>query len=201
MLIDNLSYKELSSDIFLFEKAISKELCNQVINIIEKYPSWEEATIGINQNVDVSHRSNKVDYLTNRYGYNAELYYAHNTLGYYTKKVVEELNRFYYLQSGNYECSLFNSISGDEGFQILKYNKDEEYLTHIDSSNKVKRVVSLIIYLNDNYIGGETTFIRQDIKLKGNTGDILAFPSNYCFPHRAEKIVSGTKYVMVTWFI
>jgi len=201
MLIEKLNYKELVSDIFLFEEVVSKDISKQILEIIEKYPNWRNAEIGKDATVDKSYRSNKVDYLTSRYGYNADVYYAHNTLGYYTKKVIEKINDMYANHTENYMSSLFSNITSDEGFQILKYEEGEEYKLHTDASSENKRVLSMIIYLNNNYEGGETTFTRQNLKVKGKTGDILTFPSNYCFPHKAEKIISGTKYVMVTWFV
>lgn len=201
MLIDKLNYKELATDIFLFEEVISKDICKQILEIVEKYPDWKNAGIGKESIVNKSYRSNKVDYLTSRYGFNADIYYAHNTLGYYVKKTIEKLNDIYAYPINLYDASLFTCISNDEGYQLLKYEKGEEYKLHVDASTTAKRVLSIIIYLNDDYIGGETTFIRQNIKYKGKTGDILTFPSNHCFPHKAEKIISGTKYVMVTWFI
>lgn len=200
MIINELHYSEISSDIFLFKKVISEELCKTIIDIIEKYPNWQDSTIGENNKLDKSYRSNKVDYLTDRFGYNSEIYYAHNTLGYYVKRIIEELDKIYSVTNLNYSIGLFTNISTDQGFQILKYEKGEMYHTHVDSSNKNFRVLSLIIYLNENYEGGETSFVRQNIKVKGNTGDILTFPSNHCFPHKSNPIIKGTKYAMVTWF-
>lgn len=203
MLVDKLNHKELASDIFLFTEAIPKELCKQVIDIVEKYPAWEEAKIGGNDKTiaNSKYRNNKVDYLTTRFGQNSDLYYAHNILGYYLKKSLEDLNDIYAFNDKFYSKPVFSCINNDEGFQILKYEKGEYYRPHLDASSENKRVLSLIIYLNSDYDGGETSFLRQKIKVKGNTGDILIFPSNYCFPHTAEEVKSGIKYTMVTWFV
>lgn len=206
MLLDKIEYKELESNIFLWKNIISKENCNTIINFIEKYSDWKDSKIGggkeENSRLDIEYRSNKIDYLTSRYGYNSELYWSHNTIGYGIKKVIEETIKKYNYKSRDsiLESSLRGSISQDEGFQVLKYEKGQFYKTHIDYGSENNRIISVLLYLNDNYEGGETYFVRQNIKVKGEQGDILVFPSNYCYPHSAEEILSGTKYSVVTWF-
>jgi hypothetical protein len=56
----------------------------------------------------------------------------------------------------------------------------------------------LVCYLNDNYEGGELSFRLQGLKIKPKAGDMYVFPSNYMYPHVAEKVTSGIKYSLVT---
>lgn len=86
-----------------------------------------------------------------------------------------------------------------EDYNILKYNSGQEYQTHADSDGLTKRTISAVIYLNDDYEGGEIEFINFGIKLKPKAGTLLLFPSNYAYAHRAHAITSGTKYAIVTW--
>jgi len=58
--------------------------------------------------------------------------------------------------------------------------------------------VSLVGYLNDNYDGGEIAFDMYDIKVKPDAGDLIIFPSNYMFMHKAMPVTSGVKYSIVT---
>jgi hypothetical protein len=198
MLLDNLKHEKLESNILLWKNVISKENCNTIIKLIEENSDWQNAKVGNKENTkeDTSYRSNKVDYLTSRFGINSNVYWCHNTIGYGIKKVVEETVKEY-----NYNKNDLNYfVSQDEGFQVLKYEKGQFYKTHLDTSKENGRVLSVLLYLNEDYEGGETYFPRQDIKIKGEQGDVLLFPSNYCYPHSAEEILNGIKYSVVTWF-
>lgn len=94
-----------------------------------------------------------------------------------------------------------DSLSGltDEGYHLLRYNKGQEYKKHVDYGTPIPRVLSIIIYLNDDYEGGETEFPRQQAIIKGEKGAAVVFPSIWTHPHAALPIISGTKYVAVTW--
>lgn len=86
-----------------------------------------------------------------------------------------------------------------EDYSALKYSVGEEYLGHYDGSTDTGRAISALIYLNDDYEGGETEFPHFGIKLKPKPGMLALFPSNYAYFHIAHKINSGTKYALVTW--
>ncbi|MBL8543237.1 MAG: 2OG-Fe(II) oxygenase [Hyphomonadaceae bacterium] len=70
---------------------------------------------------------------------------------------------------------------------ILHYSPGEQFRPHfdyLDPSNpslqadlqaRGQRVVTFLVYLNDDYEGGETEFPRLDYRFKGNTGDALMF--------------------------
>ena len=88
----------------------------------------------------------------------------------------------------------------DEGYSVLKYDEGTEYKQHFDCGGEHKdRVVSMLLYLNDDYEGGELEFPFFGIKYKPSAGDIIFFPSSYSFAHIAHPVTSGTKYALVTW--
>ena len=61
------------------------------------------------------------------------------------------------------------------------------------------RQLSVLLQLNDDYSGGELVFPRQDVTLAPKAGNVIVFPSGFCFPHVANKVTRGTKYVVVSW--
>lgn len=184
--------EKISSDIILFREGFTKHECEYILDTIEEYPSWEEAkTFG---DID-NYRKTKVDYLANRYGNNSQLFRAHSIIGYNFKVAFEHLMHFY--KKNERESHLF--YTSDEGVQILKYEPGEYYHEHIDSGPKVKRIHSCVMFLNDNYLGGEIVFPRQEIKFKGQTGDIIFFPSTFTHPHIANEVIEGVKYTAVIW--
>jgi hypothetical protein len=86
-----------------------------------------------------------------------------------------------------------------EGYGLLRYSGGEEYKFHYDGGTDSKRSISVLIYLNDNYEGGELEFPNFNLKIKPKAGTIILFPSNYAYGHIAHPVSSGTKYVITTW--
>jgi len=89
----------------------------------------------------------------------------------------------------------------DEGYTLLKYEEGGYYDIHMDHDPRTThRTLSGLIYLNDNYSGGEIFFPRQDITIKPKLGSVVLFPSNYTHLHTSCPISIGTKYAIVTWW-
>ena len=90
-----------------------------------------------------------------------------------------------------------------EGIQILQYVDGQEYKFHHDSATDPKireyeRKISVILYLNNDFAGGNTAFAHR--AYKPNAGEALIFPSNWCYPHAGTPVTNGTKRVAVTWY-
>ena len=86
-----------------------------------------------------------------------------------------------------------------EGYSMLRYSGGQEYKAHADGTTATGRAISAIVYLNDDYEGGEVEFVNFDIKIKPKAGMLLLFPSTYPYTHIAHPVTSGTKYAIVTW--
>ena len=61
------------------------------------------------------------------------------------------------------------------------------------------RKLTMAMYLNDNYEGGELYFPRRDFKLKPKAGSVAIYPSNFAWPHASLRVQSGLKYSIATW--
>jgi Rps23 Pro-64 3,4-dihydroxylase Tpa1-like proline 4-hydroxylase len=90
-------------------------------------------------------------------------------------------------------------IKTAESYGLLRYKPNEKYNLHYDGGTASSRAVSALIYLNDDYEGGELEFANFDIKIKPKAGTLILFPSNYAYAHIAHPVISGTKYVIATW--
>jgi predicted 2-oxoglutarate/Fe(II)-dependent dioxygenase YbiX len=86
-----------------------------------------------------------------------------------------------------------------EPYNLLRYQTGQEYKAHFDGGLADNRVVSPILYLNDNYKGGELEFVHYGITIKPKAGSLYLFPSNYPYSHIAHPVTEGTKYAIVTW--
>jgi prolyl 4-hydroxylase len=98
-------------------------------------------------------------------------------------------------------------VSQAEPLQILRYQPGQEYRPHFDFLEDTnRRMLTALVYLNQDYRGGETAFPRIGLKVKGRTGDVLVFKS--CGPdgnveplseHAGLPVISGTKYLASRW--
>lgn len=62
------------------------------------------------------------------------------------------------------------------------------------------RCMVWMIYLNDDFDGGETEFLYQAKRVKPETGKLLLWPAGYTHAHRGGLVTAGTKYVITGWF-
>lgn len=116
------------------------------------------------------------------------------------KEILSKINPIfeYYPVPGGY-----STTSSREAIQVLEYSSNQEYKFHHDISNdpnskEYHRQISVVLYLNNNFEGGATEFPHQTFKPLPGYG--LFFPSNWCFPHSGQKVLSGKKRVVVTWY-
>lgn len=103
---------------------------------------------------------------------------------------------------------LYNSqIDNIEGPQFLRYDVGDYYNAHNDSEtfvdNKLKRVadrdISVLMYLNDDYEGGQIEFTQLQLTIRPKAGMLLAFPSYWEFEHKVHPVTKGTRYSIVSW--
>lgn len=91
------------------------------------------------------------------------------------------------------------NINWVEPLVLLRYQIGEKYNAHYDGPTSTHRCVSPILYLNDDYEGGELEFVNFNLKIKSTPGTLLLFPANYAYRHIAHPVISGTKFAMVTF--
>jgi prolyl 4-hydroxylase len=70
-------------------------------------------------------------------------------------------------------------VRAGEPLQVLHYAPGEQYHEHSDALPGVapdqQRVLTFLVYLNDDYEGGETSFPAVGLKVRGHIGDGLLF--------------------------
>lgn len=97
------------------------------------------------------------------------------------------------------EYAISERLEHCEGNCLLRYQSGEEYTAHYDGATAHGRCVSVILYLNDDYEGGELEFVNFGLKIKPRAGSLYLFPSTFAYRHVAHPVTGGTKYAIVTW--
>ena len=99
-------------------------------------------------------------------------------------------------------------VKEGEPLQVLRYRPGQEYRPHFDAIDQAdnQRVLTFLVYLNDDYEGGETEFIATGLKVKGGKGDGLLFrnadASGRPDPgsqHAGLPVTAGEKYLASRW--
>lgn len=98
-----------------------------------------------------------------------------------------------------YPFAAKNIKSRENSIHLLKYASGGHLPAHSDQGIST-RVLSSVIYLNDNYDGGEIEFVQSGIKIKPEAGSIIFFPSNFLYIHEVHEIVNGYRYSMPHWY-
>lgn len=90
------------------------------------------------------------------------------------------------------------AIGMNELFRYYKYEAGQKFKKHIDESfirnEKEASYYTFMVYLNDEYDGGETVF--DDVAIKGEQGMALIFL--HSLPHEGAEVTKGVKYVLRT---
>jgi prolyl 4-hydroxylase len=95
-----------------------------------------------------------------------------------------------------------------EALQVLRYRPGQEYRPHMDAvaGEPNQRILTALVYLNDDYAGGETMFLRTGLKFKGRKGDALVFRNalpdgraDEMAQHAGLPVAAGEKLVASRW--
>jgi prolyl 4-hydroxylase len=101
-----------------------------------------------------------------------------------------------------------SSYDQGEPLQVLRYVPGQEYRPHFDFLEAVDnpRPWTALIYLNDDYEGGATRFVKTDLDVRGDTGDVLVFGNagadgkrDPLSEHAGLPVTAGTKYLATRW--
>lgn len=76
---------------------------------------------------------------------------------------------------------------------------DSNMISIDDMGSKDSNHMAGWVYLNDDYRGGEISFIHQNLSIKPNVGDLILFPGNPHYWYNVEA-ASGSRYIMPIWF-
>jgi prolyl 4-hydroxylase len=95
-----------------------------------------------------------------------------------------------------------------EPLQVLRYGPGQEYRAHLDAVPGLanQRALTVLVYLNEGYDGGETVFPDRGIAVRARTGDALIFANtgadgrpDPATRHAGLPVTRGTKFVASRW--
>ena len=96
-----------------------------------------------------------------------------------------------FLKKDIYEYTGFDSIYRSIVGQEMK--------THSDRGLGVKFKYGLVLYLNDDYEGGEIFYPNAGIELKPQACSLVMHPAHEGYRHGVKKVSAGTRYSMTSF--
>jgi prolyl 4-hydroxylase len=100
------------------------------------------------------------------------------------------------------------AVAQGEPLQVLRYRPGDQYRTHFDAIPGFanQRILTMIVWLNEDYQGGETWFATPGLSLRGEAGDAILFrntgPDGRRDPdaaHAGLPVRAGEKLIASRW--
>jgi hypothetical protein len=196
----NVTVSNKALGINVYSGALTREQGKKYIDVLERKLSsgqgmlrWQGAKVTTSAEVTESAR-NALDFKMNsmslgpRTEENAEMYDMHEEIFRAVKSCVDDYGQYWGVGICSYEA-----------FNFVKYDgPGTHFKIHADHGPTYVCTISVLVYLNDEFEGGETYFPRMDgLAIKPKAGDIAVFPSTYIYEHASQDMISGVKYAVV----
>ena len=194
---DDISVINLEYGINLYKNAIKKDECKNIIDTLESeialgIPGIQWSGAKVNGTEDVEFVRNCVDLK-----YKKESLGVHIPFNQGLKDIHESVEKSLDSCLQHYESLWHLKMHYKEAFNFVKYLPGKYFKIHADHGPYYTCTISAVIYLNDDYDGGEIQFTRHGLTIKPDAGDIVIFPSNFVYEHSSLEITSGVKYSVV----
>ena len=172
-----MEIKYHSETIWTIDNFLTPKECDELI-LISEQKGYDEATVsltsgakmmkGIRNNYRLIHTDEKLAYK-----------YWEKLSGFYPKEIDDN-----------------KAVGLNEQFRFYKYEPEQRFKRHIDGRFKRNEIeesrITFMIYLNDDFTGGETKF--NDITINPKIGTALCFIHEQ--KHEGVSIKEGEKYVL-----
>lgn len=118
------------------------------------------------------------------------------------KKKLISLSNFINAAAEDYSIRRGIDIGFLTPLTVSKYHTGKTMGYHVDSYGDAdpEPTISVVLYLNSDYEGGELHFSEFDIKVKPERYTLVIFPSKEPYFHSSLPLISGTKYLMPGFF-
>lgn len=185
---------ELKNFIKIYDDVLKPETISSLIKWLEKQ-NFENGLIDV-QTLNKEIRNTQVLCFHNPSSGSQTRIHWGNLLGYFffegIKKYMSEFSK------------IKNLVQKIETIDALKYEVGGHYIYHVDSGINAPRTLSAVLFLNNDYEGGELCFadpINQECYLKVNPapGRLIVWPSNFLYPHAVTPLKKGKRYSVVSW--
>jgi hypothetical protein len=191
---------QFENHIWLYENVMSAEECN---DFIDRYEKTQEARKGNALFRDIVEEIEVPTFDPTDPDYNADAWELWKGID---DRIMEISDKTLSLYMKNYMLSDYEYAYC--GCKMLYYpplaysplHYDDELVAKDGGSIGVARPITLVIFLNDNFEGGELMFPDQEVVMKPKQGAIAVFPASYMYPHTTVPTCGKQRYVMLPFY-
>jgi hypothetical protein len=173
-----------------YEKKFPDRLCDALVDAFTQVEN--------EQSIDID-KKNTLD--RNDFSFNLQSFVPGHNITIHCNQLIFDSYHHY---AGNYstlkKCCIYNptlklqkTIPGG-GFHI--WHCEQGYFTNDYDKD---RLLAWMVYLNDDYEGGETEFNYLSKRIKPKKGTLLMWPTGFTHTHRGGMVISGKKYILTGW--
>jgi predicted 2-oxoglutarate/Fe(II)-dependent dioxygenase YbiX len=190
------------SNILIVTEVISKDGLKYLLNEINKSKKEDLSVF----DPDKSNETGKTEWVVDKKIRDTQIVNTskdcfHTIIDLYKDTVKNIINPFYEFE-----------IKDSEIPQILSYNVGGHYEPHVDAESiwvspknekiwrrNTERDLSTVLFLNDDFEGGDLIFPDLKIRVRPEPGMLICFPSTHEYIHGVEPVTKGTRYSIVNW--
>lgn len=130
----------------------------------------------------------------NQFGYIKDVdYEKYNTSSNKIKYIYKSIDNVINYVSKDYSEKLGIELGERAPLCISKYSESKFMGPHTDEQSGAQ--ISAVLYLNDDYSGGELNFPNQNVSIKPISGSIIIFPSVSPYVHDPQPSYKSEKYI------
>ena len=209
---NNIIINDYGNSILLLENFLTEEMTRNFINYIESFEesSWRELYLETIMNKYNHFKEKNKTELKN----NEDIIHAIAT------KEITDIDSFFRLYHRDYNRSLnvakyrdlkilysrwenlFKPIKLENKFRIdverpsflTRTTVGNELTAHIDNSSSGLLLYATVLYINDNFKGGELFFPDHDIIIEPKAGSLCVFDGSKNLKHGVKTVTKGTRY-------
>lgn len=199
--------KASKNGIFYYENVFSYE--DELMQFIDemdktpqshsRIPAWEKWTSSNDSNhvygVQKFFHENNFNHSTGDEMIDMKTLYIYNSL-----KMAPEMCAQYFARVSGIDKS---EIDVDTSMiSLRRYDTGQSMGPHYDGQDGDEFLkYTMVIYLNDDYEGGEVNFPNHDLTIKPKAGSLVLFPSQKPYIHESKPIISGNKYMYTAHWV
>lgn len=106
----------------------------------------------------------------------------------YTDKVVETINNKFKVAS---------KLCG--GAYLVRWGSGKKMDLHVDDLGSGENHLSAVLYINEDYSGGNIVFPTHNLHIKPKRFELIIFPGNLNYAHEVTEVISGTRFTVPFW--
>lgn len=91
------------------------------------------------------------------------------------------------------------NLQPDDYSIIIKFEKGHFMKEHHDGGTENIIKYGTVLYLNDDFVGGETYYTGAGKEIKPIARSLILHPGNYLYRHGVREVTSGIRYILTSF--